>query len=96
MPGCARCGNRLDVVGNQVGRGDCCPQCGADLHACSNCRHFDPNVAKQCKEPFAEVPMDKESSNFCDFFQISEGGVSAVQSHAAALAAAEALFRKTK
>jgi hypothetical protein len=82
------------VVGNQVGRRDTCPDCGAEIRTCRNCRHFEPNVAKQCKEPFAEVPMDKDSANFCEFFQISEGGVSARTSRDALLDAAESLFKK--
>ena len=94
MPGCAQCGRRLDIIGNQVGRRDTCPDCDAELHACRNCRHFDRSVAKACKEPFAEVPMDKEGANFCDFFQISEGGVDGGASKDALLSAAEALFKK--
>jgi predicted RNA-binding Zn-ribbon protein involved in translation (DUF1610 family) len=94
MPGCAQCGRKLEVVGNQVGRRDTCPDCGAEIRTCRNCRHFEPNVAKQCKEPFAEVPMDKDAANFCDFFQISEGGVAARASRDAMLDAAESLFRK--
>ena len=38
-----------------------------------HCRHYDENVAKECKEPFAEVPGDKESANFCDLYQIGDG-----------------------
>jgi len=94
MPGCAHCGERLEVVGNQVGRRDTCPKCDAELHSCVNCRHFDPHVAKQCKEPFAEVPADKEDANFCEFFQISDGGQRQSAQKADLLNAAEALFRK--
>jgi hypothetical protein len=94
MPGCAQCGRTLDIVGNQVGRRDTCPGCEAELHACRNCRHFDPTVAKQCKEPFAEVPQDREAANFCDFFQISDGGQTAGAARDALLSAAESLFRK--
>ncbi len=94
MPGCAHCGETLDIVGNQVGRRDTCSGCGAELHCCRNCRHFDLSVSKQCKEPFAEVPSDKDDANFCDFFQIGEGGLSARASHEGMLSAAEALFRK--
>lgn len=94
MAGCGKCGSRLDIVGNQVGRRDTCPSCDAELHACIHCRHFDPSVAKQCKEPFAEVPMDKESANFCDFFQLGEGGQHGSTSHDALMNAAEALFKK--
>lgn len=80
---------------NEVGRRHTCPSCGSELHACIHCRHYDETVAKECKEPFAEVPEDKESANFCDFFQIGEGtdrGGAAGRS--AALEAAEALFKK--
>jgi hypothetical protein len=94
MPGCAWCGGRLDVVGNQVGRGDTCPACGHDLHACRQCRHFDESVAKECKEPFAEVPGDKDDANFCDFFQIGDGGRIGEANRATLMSAAEALFAK--
>jgi predicted RNA-binding Zn-ribbon protein involved in translation (DUF1610 family) len=94
MPGCAHCGHKLDVVGNQVGRRDTCPHCGEELRSCRNCRHFDPTVNKQCKEPFAEVPSDKDSANFCELFQIGEGGLTAKDSREQMLSAAESLFRK--
>lgn len=94
MPGCGSCGQKVDVIGNQVGRRDLCPHCGAELHACIHCRHYDETVAKQCKEPFAEVPNDKESANFCDLYQIGEGGNRPGASREAALSAAEALFGK--
>jgi hypothetical protein len=84
----------LEIVGNQVGRRDICPGCGADLRSCRNCRHFDLSAAKQCKEPFAEVPEDKDEANFCEFFQIGEGGMSAQHSRDELFAAAESLFRK--
>ena len=95
MVGCGKCGATLDILFNQVGRSDTCPACEAELHACIHCRHFDEAVAKECKEPFAEVPGDKEAANFCELFQLGEGAVrkSAV-TRDAALSAAEALFKK--
>jgi hypothetical protein len=95
MPGCGKCGAKLDIGIAAVGRRDTCPSCGADLHACVQCRHYDEAVAKECKEPFAEVPGDKESGNFCDFFQIGDGmDRGGKASKSAALSAAEALFKK--
>ena len=94
LTGCGKCGASLDLVGGHVGRRDTCPHCGCELHACVHCRHFDESVAKQCKEPFAEVPDDKEDANFCDLFQIGEGGVRQGPSRDALLAAAEAIFKK--
>lgn len=96
MPGCGNCGARLDIAFNRVGRTDTCPACDAELHACIHCRHFDETVARQCKEPFAEVPDDKEAANFCDLFQIGEGAVrnQGRASKTELLSAAEALFKK--
>ena len=94
MAGCGNCGSKVEIVGNQIGRRDVCPGCGAELRACRSCRHFDPNVAKQCKEPFAEVPLDKDAANFCEFFQIGDGGFTASASRDELLSAAESLFRK--
>jgi hypothetical protein len=94
MPGCGKCGATLEVVGNQVGRRDTCPVCDSELHACRHCRHFDPSVAKQCKEPFAEVPSDKEDANFCEFFQIGDGGTGSENQRETIRSAADALFRK--
>lgn len=95
MPGCGKCGAQLDVMFNQVGRADTCPECEAELHACIHCRHYDESVAKQCKEPFAEVPQDKDSANFCDLLQIGDGTVrDSGPSKASLVSAAEALFKK--
>jgi hypothetical protein len=94
MPGCGQCGAKVDVVGNQVGRRDTCPSCGAELRSCVSCRHYDPNAAKSCREPFAEVPDDKESANFCEFFQIGDGAFTGRKSLADQVSAAEALFKK--
>jgi hypothetical protein len=94
MNGCGKCGATLNIVGGQVGRGDVCPTCGAELRACIHCRHFDESVAKECKEPFAEVPMDKESANFCELFQIGEGQNRSKTDKNALLSAAESLFKK--
>jgi hypothetical protein len=81
-------------VGNQVGRRDVCSSCGAELHACRHCRHFDLAVAKECKEPFAEVPRDKDGANFCEFFQIGEGGRTDQERKDQVVSAFAALFKK--
>jgi len=94
MPGCPWCGSSVDVVGNQVGRRDTCSACGHELRACRACRHFDPAVSKACKEPFAEPPADKDSANFCEYYQIGDGGLTAGVEKAALVSAAEALFGK--
>jgi hypothetical protein len=95
MAGCGSCGARLDIVGNAVGRRDTCPECDAELHACIHCRHYDETVAKQCKEPFAEVPDDKTDANFCEYYQIGDGANRGGPPKKDQLvSAAEALFKK--
>jgi len=95
MFGCGNCGCILEFVAGRVGRQALCPQCGSELRACIHCRHHDENVAKACKEPFAEVPSDKESANFCDYFQLGEGQKRDTStSKEALLGLAESLFKK--
>ena len=94
MAGCAFCGSKLEIVGNQVGRRDTCPSCERDVHSCRNCRHFDESVAKGCKEPFAEAPKNRDDANFCEYFQVGEGGRIREERMDSVRAAAESLFAK--
>lgn len=94
MAGCGSCGANVEVIANQVGRSTVCPSCDAYLRACRHCRHFDAGVAKECKEPFAEVPRDKDAANFCEFFQIGEGRDAGLKKKDDLLSAAESLFKK--
>ena len=94
MAGCGNCGCLLDFVAGRIGRQTLCSQCGCELRACVHCRHHDESVAKACKEPFADVPSDKEGANFCDYFQLGEGQKRDAASKAALLDMAESLFRK--
>ena len=64
---CRKCRNELDLNGT-VGRRDTCPRCGADLRVCLNCRFHDPGAYNQCHEPQAERVVDKDRSNFCEYF----------------------------
>ena len=52
---------------------DGCPYCGADLHCCKNCEHWDPSAHNQCKEHIAEYIPDREKANFCSFFTMRNG-----------------------
>ena len=95
MNGCGNCGCALDFIAGRVGRQEECPQCGCELRACIHCRHYDERVAKACKEPFASVPLDKESAHFCEYFQLGEGKKrDNAPSKEALLSMAESLFKK--
>ncbi|HVK60377.1 MAG TPA: hypothetical protein VM432_02455 [Bdellovibrionales bacterium] len=79
----------------QPGRRDDCPKCGADVHACMNCRHYDPKVYNECKETSADRVQEKDRSNFCDHFSAKVlGGASAADVAKDLRSAAEALFKK--
>jgi hypothetical protein len=64
---CHRCGAELEK--NQFVRGDRCHSCEADTRCCRNCEFDDPSFGTQCREPQAEAVSDRESANFCEFFE---------------------------
>ncbi|MCC6748291.1 MAG: hypothetical protein IT371_11570 [Deltaproteobacteria bacterium] len=70
---CWKCRNELEFavkVGVKVGRLDTCPHCAADLHACKNCRFYDPGMHNECRENQAEFIRDREAGNFCAHYEI--------------------------
>lgn len=69
---CRSCGAENEV-GETVGRRDSCERCLADLRACVQCRHYEPGYHNDCRENQAELVVDKEKANFCDFFQAATG-----------------------
>jgi hypothetical protein len=46
-------------------------KCRADLRVCLNCAFYDSRVAQQCRERRAEPVLDKESGNFCEYFDFA-------------------------
>ena len=77
-----------------------CANCGADLRACVQCRHYDLTRNNQCTETEADSVADKARRNFCEFFYFSRepftkaGG--GAKREADARAKLEALFQKPK
>ncbi len=93
---CPLCGAKLDVP-LPIGRRDICPSCKADLHTCRCCTHYERGAHNDCREPQADRVVDKEASNFCDYFQLTPKAGSAAagpSSKDKAKAALEALFKK--
>lgn len=96
---CWSCGASLSHL--DYGRADRCHKCGRDTRACKGCVHYDQNHYNECREPQADRVVDKERSNFCDYFKPSiagsggKNGAGDGQSPAEkARALAEALFKK--
>ena len=72
MPACWSCGKSLPYPQySMVPREEECPGCGKPLHSCRNCRHHDPALSNQCREPNAEWITDRERANFCELFQLA-------------------------
>ena len=71
MMGCYFCGQKLDM-GDVVGRHEICPQCHRDVRCCLNCAFHDPGAHNQCREPQSEEVRERDQSNFCEFFVLSE------------------------
>jgi len=92
---CAFCRNVLEVTGT-VGRRDTCPHCHRDLHCCKQCRHYDPSAYNECREVSAERIVEKERTNFCDYFSLrgSKKTTSSSNRTRDAKKALEALFKK--
>jgi len=92
---CSRCGCELDLPG-AVGRRETCPRCGADLRVCFNCRFYDPGAYNQCHEPQAERFVDKDRSNFCEYFVFKDSSVEDATKGGASDAKSklESLFKK--
>jgi hypothetical protein len=92
---CFHCGKDAGVEENQrVARADSCPHCGRDLKACKNCRFYDPGAYNECRETVAERIVDKERSNFCDFFKIRLGASNTAAKQNDALKNLDDLFKK--
>jgi hypothetical protein len=67
MKSCHACLKGLEIK-TPVGRREICPFCGSDLHCCLNCVHYYIGSYNDCREPQAEKVIEKNRSNFCDFF----------------------------
>ena len=54
-----------------ISRHSQCSGCFNDLHCCRLCKHNDPERTTYCFEDRADPPIQKENSNFCDYFRPS-------------------------
>ncbi|MGO8764568.1 MAG: hypothetical protein ACLQSR_05445 [Limisphaerales bacterium] len=67
---CHKCGEPW-VISGQPGRGEICMKCRADLRVCLNCAFYDRQVAHQCRERRAEPVLEKDTGNFCEYFDFA-------------------------
>ena len=84
---CYKCEEEL-VFDVKIGRLDTCPNCGAYLHSCRNCRFWSISAHNQCIENQGEFIRDREAGNFCGFFQfrvVGEDASAEINAHKAKL-----------
>jgi predicted RNA-binding Zn-ribbon protein involved in translation (DUF1610 family) len=72
---CALCKREVEID-KFFTRKSTCPQCGEDLHICLNCKFYSETSHNKCLEPKAEHQRTRDKTNFCDYFQFSEGRAS--------------------
>ncbi len=46
-----------------------CPDCGRELHTCSNCAFYKPGAHYDCAETVQEAVFDKTKANFCEWWK---------------------------
>lgn len=89
---CWSCSKTLAEL--DYGRGDVCPGCRRDTRVCKNCGYYDTRYDNSCKETQADRVVDKEKSNFCDYFKPGTTAGARGPTANDLKAAAEALFKK--
>ncbi len=91
---CKKCGKQILVT--EIFRTTTCPDCGADLHSCVNCKFYSKNSHFDCRETIEEPVVDKERANFCDFYSVNPAPFKTddrqARAKAQAKAQAQALF----
>ena len=90
---CAFCGQKISIQ-DKVSRNDTYPHCRRDLRCCKQCKFYDHHAYNECKEVSAERIVDKERSNFCDYFIPTGSTKGNVNTALEAKKALEALFKK--
>jgi len=65
---CARCGEASTVAAAAAPEARCA-KCGADLHSCSNCVHFDTGARFECRREIPARVSPKDRANRCELFE---------------------------
>lgn len=65
---CNNCGHIEDFE-HSIGVRSECSKCKNDLHCCKNCCFYNESSYNECRESQADRVLDKQKSNYCDFFK---------------------------
>ncbi len=65
---CPNCGTNVQAFG-AITPETTCPKCGAALHCCRACLHFDSSARWECRAEIAEHVPDKLKANACPLYE---------------------------
>jgi hypothetical protein len=65
----ARCFNCSTMLAPDIEFRGKCPKCGAALHCCKQCAHFEPSTRFQCLKPVPVRIAVKDQANECELFK---------------------------
>jgi hypothetical protein len=65
----ARCFNCATTLPESIDWKTNCPKCGAALHCCKQCAHFEPSTRFQCLKPIPVRIVAKDQANECALFK---------------------------
>lgn len=95
---CHQCSTDAGAV-ETITAASTCGHCGAALHVCRNCAHFDTGARWECRAPIEAPVPDKTAANDCPHFKANTvldatGRRSGASSPSSARAAFDKLFKK--
>jgi hypothetical protein len=64
---CRACGEKRRDL-EEIRSDSRCARCGAPLHACRQCAHFDTSARFECTQPIPERIASKNAANECGFY----------------------------
>lgn len=64
---CAVCGTRQEA--GELASDAECRKCGADLHTCTHCVHFDTSAPLDCRQKILHRIGNKAKRNTCEHFE---------------------------
>ena len=91
---CYNCQTKITLDTREtIARNEECPNCYASIRSCRMCSFYDTTTYNECRETSADRILEKEKSNFCDYYQLGNGDVYKDKKDDL-LSAADALFKK--
>lgn len=95
MKKCHRCGTPWKGFRGEPRAREVCDGCGAYLHSCTNCNHFDREITHSCKLPNTAFVGGRNMLNYCDDYRMIDSTVRANENRVVqARATWEQLFKR--